>query len=148
MRPLDAIVELTILTTQVRVAGYAPSSLVDTATLVSGSSYDIVLDAIQPTGYALADAWQVGDAAELTQYDAVTPTAVVATITAIDQLTQTVTATLSGAPPAGTLTLEYRGAADVAAQQERYAFIALEDGASGNVIEFASGNAPPRQFAS
>ena len=148
VRPLDAIVELTILTTQVRVAGYAPSSLVDTATLVSGSSYDIVLDAIQPTGYALADAWQVGDAAELTQYDAVTPTAVVATITAIDQLTQTVTATLSGAPPAGTLTLEYRGAADVVAQQERYAFIALEDGAGGNVIEFASGNAPPRQFAS
>jgi hypothetical protein len=148
VRPLDAIVELTILTTQVRVAGYAPSSLVDTATLVSGSSYDIVLDAIQPTGYALADAWQVGDAAELTQYDAVTPTAVVATITAIDQLTQTVTATLSGAPPAGTLTLEYRGAADVVAQQERYAFIALEDGAGGNVISFASGDVSPRQFAS
>ena len=28
VRPLDAIVELTVLTTQVRVAGYAPSSLI------------------------------------------------------------------------------------------------------------------------
>ena len=130
-----------------RVAGYAPSSLVDTATLVSGSSYDIVLDAIQPTGYALSDAWQVGDAAELTQYDAVTPTAVVATITAIDQLTQTVTATLSGAPPSGTLTLEYRPAEFVAAQQQKYAYIANDD-AGGNIIEFATENVAARQFAS
>lgn len=148
VRPLDAIVELTILTTQVRVAGYAPSSLVDTVTLVTGSTYDIALDAIQPTGYAFSDAWAVGDIARLTQYDTATPSSVNATITAIDALTGVITATLSASPPAGTLTLEYRNAPDVVASQERYAFIALEDGAGGNVIEFASGNVAPRQFAS
>ena len=148
VRPLDAIVELTILTTQVRIAGYAPSSLIDTATLVSGSSYELTIDIAQPIGYAFDDSWLVGDEAQLTEYDVASPASVAATITAIDLLTGIITATLSVAPPAGTLTLEYRGAADVVAQQERYAFIALDDGASGNVIEFASGNAPPRQFAS
>jgi hypothetical protein len=84
----------------------------------------------------------------LTQYDTATPSSVNATITAIDALTGVITATLSASPPAGTLTLEYRNAPDVVASQERYAFIALEDGAGGNVIEFASGNVAPRQFAS
>jgi hypothetical protein len=90
----------------------------------------------------------VGDVAQLTEYDVASPASVAATITAIDLLTGIITATLSAAPPAGTITLEYRNAPDVITQQERYAFIALEDGASGNVIQFASGNAPPRQFAS
>jgi len=148
VRLLDAIVELTLLTTQVRVAGYAPSSLVDTVTLVSGSNYDIVLNVSQPGGYAYVEKWQVGDEAELLQYDTAAPTSVTATITAVDVFTSTVTATLSAAPPSGTLTLEYRDAPNVIAQQERYAFIALEDGTGGNVIEFASGNVPPRQFAS
>jgi hypothetical protein len=148
VRPLDAIVELTVLTTQVRVVGYAPSSLIDTVTLVSGSSYDIVLDAVQPTGYAATSVWQNGDVIQVTQYDTASPTSVTGTVTAVDAVTDTVTATLSGAAPSGTLTLEYRTATFVAAQQERYAFIALEDGAGGNVIEFTSGNAAPRQFAS
>ena len=147
VRPLDAIVELTILTTGVRIAGYAPSSLVDTTTLVSGSSYDIVLNAIQPTGYAYSDAWQVGDGITLMQYNVAAPTSVTGTITAVDNLTQTVTATLSGAPPAGTLTLEYRSAEFVATQQQRYAFIANDD-AGGNIIEFSGFDASPRQFAS
>lgn len=148
VRPLDAIVELTILTTQVRIAGYAPSSLIDTATLVSGSSYELTIDVAQPSGYAFGESWTVGDVAQLTEYDVASPASVAATITAIDLLTGIITATLSAAPPAGTLTLEYRNAPDVVAQQEKYAFIALEDGATGNVIEFASGDAPPRQFAS
>ena len=148
VRPLDAIVELTVLTTQVRVAGYAPSSLIDTVTLVTGSTYDIVLDATQPPGYATTSTWLVNDIIQVTQYDATSPTSVTGTVTAVDAVTRTVTATLSGAAPSGTLTLEYRSATLVATQQERYAFIALEDGAGGNVIEFASGNVPPRQFAS
>ena len=148
VRPLDAIVELTVLTTQVRVVGYAPSSLIDTVTLVSGSTYDIVLDATQPAGYAEADAWQVDDIVQLTQYNNAAPTSVTGTVTVVTPSTRTVRATLSGAAPSGTLTLEYRTAQFVDAQQERYAFIALEDGAGGNVIEFASGNVAPRQFAS
>jgi hypothetical protein len=148
VRPLDAIVELTVLTTQVRVAGYAPSSLVDTVTLVSGSTYDIVLDATQPPGYATTSTWQIGDVIQVSQYDATSPTSVTGTVTTVDAITRTVTATLSGAAPSGTLTLEYRSATVVAAQQERYAFIALEDGTGGNVIEFTSGNVAPRQFAS
>ncbi len=148
VRLLDAIVELTLLTTQVRIAGYAPSSLIDTATLVSGSTYDLTIDLAQPTGYAFSDSWAVGDEAKLVQYNVTSPTSVNATITAIDPGTGVITATLSAAPPSGTLTLEYRNAPDVVVAQERYAFIALEDGAGGNVIEFASGNVPPRQFAS
>jgi hypothetical protein len=148
VRPLDAIVELTVLTTQVRVAGYAPSSLISSVTLVSGSTYDIVLDATQPTGYATTSTWQSGDVIQVTQYNATSPTSVTGTVTTVTPSTRTVRATLSGAAPSGTLTLEYRSATLVAAQQERYAFIALEDGAGGNVIEFASGNVAPRQFAS
>lgn len=148
VRPLDAIVELTVLTTQVRVVGYAPSSLVDTVTLVSGSSYDIALNPSPPLGYSSIYTWSVGDECQLTQYDTAAPSSVTASITAIDLGLLTITATLSGAPPSGTLTLEYRTAQYVAMQQERYAFISLEDGAGGNVIEFASGNVAPRQFAS
>lgn len=148
VRPLDAIVELTILTTQVRVVGYAPSSLIDTVTVVSGSTYDIVLDATQPAGYAATDEWQVDDIVRLTQYDTAAPTSTSATITAVTPSTRTIRATLGGGVPSGTLTLEYRTAQFVDVQQERYAFIALEDGAGGNVIEFASGNVAPRQFAS
>lgn len=148
VRPLDAIVELTVLTTQVRVAGYTPSSLISSVTLVSGSTYDIVLDATQPTGYATTSTWQSGDVIQVTQYDATSPTSVTGTVTTVTPSTRTVRATLSGAAPSGTLTLEYRSATVVATQQERYAFIALEDGAGGNVIGFASGNVAPRQFAS
>lgn len=148
VRPLDAIVELTVLTTQVRVAGYAPSSLISSVTFVSGSTYDIVLNATQPAGYATTSTWQSGDVIQVTQYDATSPTSVTGTVTTVTVGTRTVRATLSGAAPAGTLTLEYRPAQNVVAQQERYAFIALEDGAGGNVIEFTSGNVAPRQFAS
>lgn len=148
VRPLDAIVELTVLTTQVRVVGYAPSSLISSVTLVAGSTYDIVLNSTQPAGYATTDKWQIDDVIQVTQYDAAAPTSVTGTVTLVTTSTRTVRATLSGAAPSGTLTLEYRTADLVAAQQERYAFIALEDGAGGNVIEFASGNVAPRQFAS
>jgi hypothetical protein len=147
VKPLDAIVELTILATQVRIAGYAPSSLIATTTLVTGTTYDIVLDATQPTGYAATDVWQVNDVIEVWQYDTALPTNRTGTITAVTPSTRTVRAVLNAAPASGTLTLEYRAATLVVAQQEKYAFIAVDD-AGGNVIEFASGNQPPRQFAS
>ena len=107
-----------------------------------------LIDATQPPGYATTSTWQSGDVIQVTQYNATSPTSVTGTVTTVTPSTRTVRATLSGAAPSGTLTLEYRSATLVAAQQERYAFIALEDGAGGNVIEFASGNVPPRQFAS
>ncbi len=147
VKPLDAIVELTILATQVRIAGYAPSSLIATTTLVTGTTYDIVLDATQPTGYAATDVWQVNDVIEVWQYDTALPTNRTGTITAVTPSTRTVRAVLNAAPASGTLTLEYRAATLVVAQQEKYAFIAVDD-AGGNVIEFASGDQPPRQFAS
>ena len=147
VKPLDAVVELTVLTTQVRIAGYAPSSLIDTVTLVSGISYDIVLDATQPAGYADISNWAIGDAVRIATYDNATPASAPLVVTAVDFGTLTVTATLtSGAIPTGTRTLEYDAASVVQTSQERYAFIAV--GAPDNNIPFASGNAPPRQFAS
>jgi hypothetical protein len=147
VKPLDAVVELTVLTTQVRVAGYAPSSLIDTVTLVTGSTYDIVLDSSQPAGYAATGAWQTGDRVLIATYDNATPSAAELTVTTVTVSTRTVRATrTAGTIPTGTRTLEYHDATIVQASQEQYAFIAV--GAPDNEIPFASGDVPPRQLAS
>ena len=147
VKPLDAVVELTVLTTQVRIAGYAPSSLIDTVTLVSGISYDIVLDATQPAGYADISGWTIGDGVRIATYDNATPASAPLVVTGVDFGTLTVTATLtSGSIPTGTRTLEYDTATSTQVSQERYAFIALPD--PDNVIQFSGSNAAPRQFAS
>jgi hypothetical protein len=80
-------------------------------------------------------------------YDNATPSAAELTVTTVTVSTRTVRATLTaGTIPTGTRTLEYEAASVVQTSQERYAFIAV--GAPDNNIPFASGNAPPRQFAS
>jgi len=147
VKPLDAVVELTLLSTYVRVAGYAPSSRISSVTLVSGSTYDIVLDSSQPAGYAATSAWQSGDLVRIATYDNATPASAELTVTSVTVSTRTVRATLTvGTIPTGTRNLEYDDATVVQATQERYAFIAL--GAPDNEIPFASGVVPPRQLAS
>jgi len=147
VKPLDAVVELTLLSTYVRVAGYAPSSRISSVTLVSGSTYDIVLDSSQPAGYATTSAWQSGDLVRIATYDNATPASAELTVTSVTVSTRTVRATLTvGTIPTGTRNLEYDDATVVQSTQERYAFIAV--GAPDNEIPFASGVVPPRQLAS
>lgn len=141
VKPREGTVELTLLTSHVRIAGYAPSSLVDTVS--AGATRDVVLEAVQPTGYADASWWTVGDAVVLRQYDVATPSEITATVTAVDTATRTVTiGTISGATPAGVLTLEYGGDTAAATHQQSFCFIADD----ADSIAFSTA-APARQFA-
>ena len=141
VRPLDACVELTLLTTQVRIAGYTPSSLVTSVS--AGATRDVLLNLAQPTGYADASWWTVGDAVVLRQYDTATPIEITATVTAVDTATRTVTiGTISDVTPGGTLTLEYGVASAATAHQQTYCYIADD----ADSIAFSTA-AAARQFA-
>lgn len=141
VKPREGTVEITLLTSQVRIAGYAPSSLIDTVS--AGATRDVVLEAVQPTGYADASWWTVGDAVVLRQYDVEPYSEITATVTAVDTATRTVTiGTISGATPAGVLTLEY--GVDTAATAHQQAFCFIADDADS--IAFSTA-APARHLA-
>jgi hypothetical protein len=143
VKPMQATCELTILTTALRIAGYAPSSEVTSVTAAGGGLFDVLLELVQPTGYATAVDYEVGDIIALRQYDTAAPTEITATVTVVTPGTRTVRiGTLSGGVPAGTLTLEYAPAASVVTSQRRYAFVAGTD----DVINFSVATVA-RQFA-
>lgn len=145
VKPMQACVELTVFTTQVRIAGYTPSSRTAYASVTLGATRDVVLDAVQPDGYATAISWTVGDAIILRQYNVSGPTEITATVTAVNTATRTITiGTISGLTPAGALNLEYGVAGAVQTSQQAYCYIAKIAG----VIPWGAGNAPARQFAS
>lgn len=144
VKPLEACVELTVMTTQIRIAGYAPSSRVTSVTALGGGLYDVLLDDPQPDGYATAVDWIVTDAIELQQYDVAGSTSITATVTAVNPATRKVTiGSLSAGVPAGVLNLEYGAAAVATAHQQEYCYIAQDDDRIGFAVPV-----PPRQFAS
>jgi len=142
-KPMQGAVELTILTTQVRIAGYTPSSLVDSNALVAGTTYDLTLEAVQPVGFASATEWAVTDAIVVRQHDASGATEVAGTVSAINVGTGVIRVVLAGAIPGGVVTLEYGAAASATVDQQVYCYIAQDD----QFIGFAS-VASARQFAS
>jgi hypothetical protein len=143
-RPAMGVVEMALLCTDVRVAGYTPSSRTTSASVTAGATRVITLDLVQPTGYATASAWTVGDAVILRQYDTSGPTEITATVTATDPALRTVTiGTISGLTPAGALNLEYGAAPSAQVSQRAYCYVAASDSA----IAFST-PAAARQFAS
>jgi len=143
VKPSQSCVELTIFATQLRIAGYAPSSRVTSVS--AGVTRDVLLAAVQPGGYATASAWLVGDRVILRQYNTSGPSEITATVTAVNIATRTITiGTISGATPGGTLNLEYGVAAVATTSQQAYCYIATVAG----LIAFGTGNKAARQFAS
>jgi len=142
VKPSQSCVELTIFATQVRIAGYAPSSRV--ASITVGATRDVVLEAVQPDGYATASAWLVGDRVML-RVHGLSATGPTATVTAVNIATRTITiGTISGATAGGPYNLEYGGAAVATTSQQAYCYIATAAG----LLAFGTGNKAARQFAS
>ena len=115
--------ELRVLLSHGRLAGYTPTSRVVSATLVSGTTYDLTLQ-VPPMvpGYAGADVWAVGDAVIVRQYDVASPVERYGTVVSVAGAV--VRVTLDAAVPSGTIDLRYEWAPYVQSSQRPYVWIA------------------------
>jgi hypothetical protein len=143
MAPMEGRITLTVLVTSVRVAGYCPSSTIDTVTATGMGFYEILLLAVQPAGFADTSWWAIGDKVCISQHNVAVPTDRTAVVTGVDTSTRKVTInTLSGAVGAAPLTLEYDVVGAVQDTQRKFCFIASTD----DIEHFASGDLPARQL--
>lgn len=139
---MHGIGTLRILVPHQRVAGYSPSSRIASNALVSGTTYDITLEAVQPDGYATASAWAVTDAIKVRTWDNPTVVQTTGTISAINTATRVIRVVLAAAIPAGVCNLVYGAASVATATQQRYLYVADSD----RQISFAAA-VPPRTLA-
>ncbi len=144
VKPMMGTVELTVLTTQVRVAGYAPSALVDSAGLVSGNTWDFAIDTSEyfASGQAVSDCFAAGYAVRMTQRYVAAPTELAGTVVSVTGNDIRVTFTGAFTSRADDV-LEFDVAANATTAQQAWCFIAGDD----DFIGFAS-LANARQFAS
>lgn len=138
--PSEGYVKLKVIATSIRIAGYAPSSTVDSVMLNSGITYNISL--INPSdiyGYSPVTDWEVGDVIELRQNFLAAPKSAYLKIIYINPYAYLILADkISGDDPAmigsGTNgTIEYAPASMIQDSQKRYCYIAGAD----NIIDFS-----------
>lgn len=118
--------QLRVLVSHERIAGYTPTSRIDVRTLVSGTTYDLLLSSPQPGGYADAEIWQVGDGVSVIEHDVASPIERYGTVVSVDVVSGIVRATFDAAIPAAPLNLRYDMSPFVQASQRPYAWIAGE----------------------
>ena len=140
--PSEAHGILTILISLLNLAGYAPTSRVASYTGTNPYTLNIAAGS-QPTGYATVSSWAVGDVVRVYATNSVSPTVREGTISSINTGSETITLTLSGTIPAGTLDVDYHTATDVQESQEIYGFLGNDSG----IVEYGSGDGSARLYA-
>ena len=136
-------VTLTALVTYVRIAGYTPSALVDSAGLVSGNTWDLSIDTSEyfADGQTVADCFAAGYAVRVTQRYVASPTELDGTVVSVSG--NDVRVTFSGAfTSRADDVLEFDNASTATTAQQAWCFIGQDD----ELIGFATA-APTRQFA-
>lgn len=129
--PVQGTVELTCIASVLSISGYAPSSDIDSISLVSGIIYDIQLDNLGLPGWAMSDPWEIGDVVVI-ETKGISPFLFsYATITAVDRVNDIVTVNYTGGTLPTSLgspvTLEYDIAALATTNQKKYCYIAGSD---------------------
>ena len=116
--------QLRLLVSHERIAGYTPTSRVIASTLVSGTTYDLLLAVTPPSGYADISVWRVGDGVLARQYDVASPAEMYGVVVAVTIATNTVRVTFGGTPPPVPSNLGYDYAPFAQETQKAYAWIA------------------------
>lgn len=118
---------LQILIPHQRVAGYSPTSRIASRALVSGTTYDLTLEAVQPGGYGDASCWSVGDTIKVREWDMTSPTQITGTVEAVNVGTRVIRVQLASAMSVSVWNLCYGAASVATASQQRYLYVADSD---------------------
>lgn len=147
---------ITLIVSEAQTAGYAPSVFVNSSTLVSGNTYDLVVTfddpsgaSMAPSGAALSDFYTVGDKLSLLAWDSTTQSPQTCTVDAIDDGASELRMTFASSPTlTGTRYLRFFQYDDtgLTTSQRRFAFYAdsdrlLDDGSGSGIL------APSREYA-
>jgi len=137
-------VTLTVLVTYVRIAGYTPSALIDSAGNVSGNTWDFNIDESEyfASGQVTADCFAAGYAVRMTQRYVASPTELDGTVVSVTGSTIRVTFTGAYTDRTPDDVLEFDNALTATTAQQAWCFIGQDD----ELIGFATA-APTRQFA-
>jgi hypothetical protein len=149
IHPRAAYIELTILLTDQRVAGYTPSAKlasIDSGGSGSTGSFTVTptLAGYFPSGADLRDFWEVGDKIRVYKWNNATPGIVTGTITAVTATQVTWTSDAAWTHAGSSWIIDSQVSTSVSsAKQKQYAYIATAAG----IADFADENLSPYTFA-
>ncbi len=137
---------LTALTTKQKIGGYAPAAKITFWTLISGSTYDVLLgptgSGVFPTGTDCRDWFAVGDRVKSVHFNTATGSSVKGVVTVVSSTTLRVVFNSDPGTPDAYLTTVPSDDADLTASQRRFCFIANDTG----TIPYDADTAPAFRF--